>query len=443
MEEEEKINKMIKNGVPEKERDKARYQIVKFLKKGEFSDRAILDQAIEFNENCEIPEDINVVWEHVEHLLQNAEKYLTLNDDDASLVETNYGLSEVTHLTDVETLMKKQIKQIEWLVDQWIPNLSQILIAGKPGSCKTYLTEYLSVCLVTGRDFLGLKTKQIRKILIVDMENGEEVWNERFRFIKNGLGMTEELPIIIWYPTEIDLFKDHDYEKLKQIIKDNEIELVIIDTIARVMGSIDQNDNNQVNMLYMEKLRPLFFEFKNLNMLLIHHLRKSTGEDGEMMDLVRGAGDWVAQPNVVMCLSQHKHIDNRYTLQHLKIRRRKRQPEIVFELESDNPQSFIKFNVVDEARELQTEIDNCYKQLREHLDTNDIKEFNTAKKSEDLKFLRQEFSNWAISEVLKKLQEDGIIQREKRGHYTVMEEVQETLENIQNEKVDTQDNKSN
>jgi archaellum biogenesis ATPase FlaH len=321
-------------------------------------------------------------------------------------------------------IMKKKIDPIEWLVEGWIPTKSQTLICGKAGSCKSYLTEYLALCLATGSSFINFKTKKCKNILILDMENDEIVWKERFSFLTNGYGIAQgkiKSKIHILHPDLINLSNENKYKELIENLKKFKIDTLIVDTLVRVAG-VDENDAEEVSRFYLERMKPLLSNNTIENLILVHHLRKEINPNTELMDLVRGSGDWVNQAQVVLGLRKNARKNNRFHLYQLKLRRREAHEPIIIDLEADNPQSYTKFVVPEETEEVALS-DECYKDLLAWFEEKSITTFSTSKNSDDMVSFRKKYSKRVVDWTIKHLREDKIIEKVKgaaRGTYTVV-----------------------
>ncbi len=97
--------------------------------------------------------------------------------------------------------------------------------------------------------------------------------------------------------------KDH-LQELPQIIEDAEFDLVIIDTVDKVLNIRDENDNAAINRA-LEPIMDATHNGKHTAVILVHHHRKGGGSSG---DEIRGGTAFLGSVDVYIRLSR--------TLQH-------------------------------------------------------------------------------------------------------------------------------
>ena len=96
-------------------------------------------------------------------------------------------------------------------------------------------------------------------------------------------------------------------EKAATYCVENSISLVVIDTMTTFSSVTDENDASQVNMA----LLPLnYFREKNIAVLLIHHFRKSGGDEGTAS---RGSGALMSYVDIIMEFSRLEPKDSKNT----------------------------------------------------------------------------------------------------------------------------------
>jgi AAA domain len=66
------------------------------------------------------------------------------------------------------------------------------IVAGQPGTCKSYLMTLLAVCAVLGLPWLGRPVRRLRAVLYVDLELTEVIFWRRVKAIVAGLGLPPE-----------------------------------------------------------------------------------------------------------------------------------------------------------------------------------------------------------------------------------------------------------
>ena len=75
------------------------------------------------------------------------------------------------------------------------------ILFGQGGSAKTYLALLMAICLSLGVPFLGRPTKQVA-VLYVDYESSAYRLRQRVERILAGIGMTDSLPALFYWPAK-------------------------------------------------------------------------------------------------------------------------------------------------------------------------------------------------------------------------------------------------
>ena len=162
-------------------------------------------------------------------------------------------------------LMNLDIK-VEWVIDKLIPKQSIILLHGRGGIGKTWITLTLAHAVSKGLSFMGLDTVKL-PVVYVDYENSFPVLVERVKKIQAS-------DVLYWHnsnevrPPKIDDMKD--WEQYKAL----PIGLLIYDTL-RASQTKDENDSRQMAfvMSRLKELRDMGF-----TILLLHHTPKGNDQ---------------------------------------------------------------------------------------------------------------------------------------------------------------------
>ena len=75
----------------------------------------------------------------------------------------------------VPTLADIKHESVNWLIKDFIPLASFVLLVGKPGSYKSWLALDLARAVALGQDFAQLKGGAAREVLYIDRENGSNL----------------------------------------------------------------------------------------------------------------------------------------------------------------------------------------------------------------------------------------------------------------------------
>lgn len=168
-------------------------------------------------------------------------------------------------------LLANRPETIPWVWEPFLPEGGLVLLAAFMKVGKSAFAHAMAVAVAQGIPFLDFPTKQGGVLILAVEEHPRDVERRLRRF-----GMRSEDSIHVHVGP-----LDHSPKTLntiRQFILDNGISLVVLDTLARYWGIRDENDNAQVR----EWVSPLLDLARETGavVLLVHHERKTAGEDG-------------------------------------------------------------------------------------------------------------------------------------------------------------------
>lgn len=189
--------------------------------------------------------------------------------------------------------VKQEFEEPKWIVANLIPEKGLVAIAGSPESFKSFFSIYVAIKAAQGESVLGRYETTKTAVLLIDQESIPSWLHKRL----TDLSKEEDLPIYIFDKdkTPLDLLNDDIFSQLSDFIKDNKIELVIIDTL-RMAHSKEENSSTE--------MKPVVDRLKQLTLftavVFTHHHRKTdkfsrgktTGEDMMGSIFIRGAVDY-------------------------------------------------------------------------------------------------------------------------------------------------------
>lgn len=187
-----------------------------------------------------------------------------------------------------EELSKLEIPDVEWLWHGFIGRGLTTLFSARPKLGKTTLTFDLLQCASQNIPFLGQSVNLKGKILLLSEEPISLILRRAHR-----LGLVGK-NILVVEKRKIKKWSDA-LSQIRLAIERENIELIILDTLASFWGVEVENDAHDV----ISALQPIqeISQEKNVGLLLIHHLRKMQGQDGAAH---RGSGALFAIADVAI-----------------------------------------------------------------------------------------------------------------------------------------------
>lgn len=185
------------------------------------------------------------------------------------------------HGFTLNELLNTDFPEPGWIVEGLLPvGLSSL--GGRPKAGKSLLSLQLAYAVAYGKPFLGMKTTQ-RSVLYLALEDSPR--RMKSRNIRQG--NFGDVPLTI--ELKWDPFDAGGKESLLYTIREGLYGLIIVDTVGRLFGNMDQLDNSQMSCLYGDLQTTAQENYVSL--LLDDHLRKQNGfEQDPIEDLLGSTG---------------------------------------------------------------------------------------------------------------------------------------------------------
>lgn len=177
--------------------------------------------------------------------------------------------------------------RVGWLVEGLWSREGVGVIGGAPKCCKTWLGLDLAVSVAGGGPCLGhFAVSEPGPVLFYGAEDPPAQLRDRIRSIAGARGKdiaALDLGLILSHALRLDTERDRD--RLTLTIERHRPRLLVLDPLVR-LHRIDENSAGEMSALLGE-LRTLQRRYA-LAIILVHHLRKNGGHDGQAL---RGSGD--------------------------------------------------------------------------------------------------------------------------------------------------------
>jgi hypothetical protein len=157
------------------------------------------------------------------------------------------------------------ISPTKWLVKDLIPLNSLTLLLSQSGVGKSFVVEWLAICVQYGIDFLGYKTLK-GNVLYIDQDTPTDTLKIRLKkFI--GDKSTEK---------HLYLHSNQDYElddRLSSLINEKykNVSLIVIDCLTRLIGYNDINSSQEMADSSIFKLKIFENPLRDVSLVIVHH----------------------------------------------------------------------------------------------------------------------------------------------------------------------------
>ena len=180
----------------------------------------------------------------------------------------NLGHSLIHTWDEIPNIFTLDAPAIEWMVEGILPRASVTLLAGEPGSYKTWLALALLRGVASGGNFLGCKCAQAN-VLYLDRENPLAVMRERLAV----LGIDSLVDSRIWGGWLADAPPCIGDFRILEMARERR-PLIIFDSLIRFHAAADENSATEMSMV-MADLRAL--ANAGATVVVLHHKPKSEG----------------------------------------------------------------------------------------------------------------------------------------------------------------------
>ena len=160
------------------------------------------------------------------------------------------------------------IRDLEWVIEGWIPKGGLTLIYGPPKSGKSFIVMALVLALDHGECWLGHRVVGRCRSLYVALEGRSglkirsEAWHEHF-------GHDVEAGQSLIQTGRVNLAEYEHTDAIIDAVTEHGIELVIIDTLAKATSGMDENSAKDMGRIIDQTRR--IQEETGATVILVHH----------------------------------------------------------------------------------------------------------------------------------------------------------------------------
>jgi len=194
-----------------------------------------------------------------------------------------------------------EAKPIEWIAEGLVPKYGLVILAGKAGVGKSFLSLHLAHAVANGENLLGIVPIHHRgRVLIIDNENYPGLYLQRVAAL--GLNPLDGIDVLSLSGFRLDSARCIEW--LEKTLMDQKYSMVILDSWSDLTSRIDENKAGEVGRV-LSRLRRLSYE-NDCCFVLIHHLRKNLPFAVEQKDELRGSTVLVNEADVVLLMQNFK-----------------------------------------------------------------------------------------------------------------------------------------
>lgn len=203
----------------------------------------------------------------------------------------------------------------EWLIDEWLPSGSLIMLAAPPEQYKTWIAFEMALQVALGgyvKPFFGQfdGSKKPENVLLVQQEDAHRKIVDRLETIVKGKWLTELTDVsdigkmsymmnehlFIHAEAELSFDNPDSLTRMEKTILDKKIKLVIIDPLYTLGSTDDYFAKLATKMPILKAMREKY----GVTFVLLHHTKKAGGKGRDAIwgsQLINGAmeGIWLIE----------------------------------------------------------------------------------------------------------------------------------------------------
>lgn len=331
---------------------------------------------------------------------------------------TEFTLPLDIKLISLGTLLNTEFPEQKWLIDSLIPLQGLVAISGTPGSYKTWITEYIALCVSEGQPLFGKFSTSQGNVLIIDKENSRYLIKDRFKSL--GADSANN----IYFLDEDFLVEDEEIiTRIIRVIKQYEIKLIIMDSFIRIHQG-EENSATDMSEVF-RVLKQLIDEGSSI--LFTHHHRKQ-GFIGKTnnTDSLRGSTDILAALDCHLAVDK---LEDGIKVTQAKLRQKEALNPFKIRLEpvSSELQPYLTFTYLGEINENKEKIEDVRELILNIL--SDVKEHS---RQEIMELLKDKYGRTIVDSALQSFEPSQVKvrtgERNKKFYQLIEVDVYEVAE---------------
>lgn len=192
-------------------------------------------------------------------------------------------------------------KRLRWLIETIIPAGTLVFISAQAKEGKSLLALYISLCLSSGKTFLGQFRTRRTRVLYYALEDHLGELKGKAKHLLQGVGL-KRFPRNLLMSDAPAINLPTDFPKIEADIQASKASVVIIDTMRRAHG-LEENSSTDMAPVLGE-LRRLVREYK-VTIIVVHHTGHKIDNKENPGDWLRGTSDHNASWEALIALDRH------------------------------------------------------------------------------------------------------------------------------------------
>ena len=238
----------------------------------------------------------------------------------------------------IDELLVKELPEVQWTIDQLIPESGLAVLSAPPSHHKTWLALYFAIQVANGEMVFDRFSTNKCNVLFVEEDTNERLIASR---VKKLSSPSNDSSLHFLFRCGLKFDNSRMMDEFIVFIKDNNIKFVVFDSLIQ-FHSRDENVNKDMAMVFspLKKITNL-----GVSVLVLHHHRKESGDEDNMSwrdrsQSLRGASMILSLLNSHLVV--HRQSQNKSILRQTKLWEREEMKPLEFELNDEGERVVIK-----------------------------------------------------------------------------------------------------
>ena len=263
------------------------------------------------------------------------EKRKNVNSATKSVNPEGFDLKPVSF----KELLSMKIPEIQWTINQLIPEEGITILSAPPAHHKTWLALYFAIQVSSGKQVFNRFNTKRCNVLFIEQDSGDKLIAERIKRLNLG---HKSLPIQFLIRKGIKLENKQIVKKLMGLIEKENIGFVVFDSLIQFHNK-DENINTDMAKVF-EPLRKI--TDMGVSVLLLHHHRKERGSEDNLSwkdraQSLRGASAMLSLINSHLVI--HRQNKSKSILRQTKLWEQEEMNPLEFEIVDEGEKTIIRY----------------------------------------------------------------------------------------------------
>lgn len=238
----------------------------------------------------------------------------------------------------VKELLVKELPEIQWTIDQLLPEAGLAVLSAPPSHFKTWFALYFAIQVACGEMIFERFAAKKCKVLFVESDTSTElvIWRVR------KLSPTDnDSSLYFLFRCGLKLDNEHMMKRFFEFIKKNDIGFVVFDSLIQ-FHTHDENVNKDMARVFapLKKINDM-----GVSVLVLHHHRKEMGDEDNMSwrdrsQSLRGASAILSQLNSHLVV--HRQSQSKAVLRQTKLWEREEMKPLEIEFVDEDDRVVVK-----------------------------------------------------------------------------------------------------